>query len=475
MYKKFLKNILIGLGAVLFFLGLSYGFVPQVLSNKVVNQTDISGYYGMSNEMSEWNKAHPDDPTYWTDAMFGGMPTAAISTKNGGDATAAIYDLLMKGKRPATYLFIALLGSFLLMLSLGVSWPLAIGGAVAIAFCSYNFQIIQVGHNTKMQAIAFFPWVMAALVYTYRSTESKRRWLAKVIIGAVLFGLALSMQVKANHQQITYYLAILVMLYALVFFIDILVRKEKDSLTTKTARKTRISRFFIASALLLVVGLVGIATNVNKLLPVAKYTPNTMRGGSELTQDAAVKGKSESKSTGKSRRGLDLEYATAWSYGWNELPNLLIPNFNGGASSQPMDPQRRRVVAADGPGQVRDRQAPQASRPDGDARNREGPAPVLGAAALYGRTDVHGRHHRVPVRSGPVPVQGEGQVVDHRSHGARHPDGGGQPFYGFYEALLQDFAAVQQVPNSVDGARHPAGDAARAGLPHPGPDRQGRL
>ena len=42
-------------------------------------------------------------------------------------------------------------------------------------------------------------------------------------------------------------------------------------------------------------GLVGIATNVNKLLPVAKYTPNTMRGGSELTQDAAVKGKSETE------------------------------------------------------------------------------------------------------------------------------------------------------------------------------------
>ena len=143
MDKKLLKNICIAFGAVLFFLGLSYGFVPQVLNDKVVDQTDISGYYGMSNEMSEWNKAHPDDPTYWTDAMFGGMPTAAISTKNGGDATQAIYDLLMTGKRPATYLFIALLGSFLLMLSLGVSWPLAIGGAVAIAFCSYNFQIIQ--------------------------------------------------------------------------------------------------------------------------------------------------------------------------------------------------------------------------------------------------------------------------------------------------------------------------------------------
>ncbi|MBR3096979.1 MAG: hypothetical protein IKH17_03755, partial [Bacteroidales bacterium] len=200
--------------------------------------------------------------------------------------------------------------------------PLALGGAVAIAFCSYNFQIIQVGHNTKMQAIAFFPWVLAALVYTYRSIESRSRWLAKVLLGAVLFSLALSMQIKANHQQITYYLAILVLLYALVEFIDIL-RKRKD----------RIGRFFIASALLLVVGGVGIATNVNKLLPLAKYTPNTMRGGSELTQDGAVKGD-----------GLDLDYATAWSYGWEELPNLMIPNFNGGSSAQAVDPAKSETI-----------------------------------------------------------------------------------------------------------------------------------
>ena len=107
--KKLLKNIGIALGAVVFFLVLSYGFVPQVLDGKIVNQSDISGYIGMSHEMSEWNAAHPDDPTYWTDSMFGGMPTTAISTQNGGDATQGIYNLLLTGKRPATYLFIALL------------------------------------------------------------------------------------------------------------------------------------------------------------------------------------------------------------------------------------------------------------------------------------------------------------------------------------------------------------------------------
>ena len=311
MNKELLKKIGIALGIVALFLALSYGFVPQVLEGKIVNQSDISGYVGMSHEMNEWNKEHPDNPTYWTDSMFGGMPTTAISTQNGGDYTQWIYDLLLTGKRPATYLFIALLGAFLLFLAMGVSVPLAVAGAIAVAFCSYNFQIIQVGHNTKMQAIAFMPWVLAALVFTYRS---KRK-----LLGAVLFGLVLSLQIKANHQQITYYLAIMVLAYGVMELVQAIRSKEWKP-------------FLVASALLLVLGGAGIVTNVNKLLPLAKYTPNTMRGGSELTKDGA------------NAKGLDLDYATSWSYGWEELPNMMIPDFNGGSSSGAVNPDKSETI-----------------------------------------------------------------------------------------------------------------------------------
>ena len=311
MNNPFVKKIAAAVGVVVLFLALSYGFVPKVLEGKIVNQSDISGYIGMSHEMTEWNKAHPDDPAFWSDSMFGGMPTTAIAAPTKGDCTQWIYKVLMLGKRPATYLFVTLLGAFLLFLALGVSWPVAIGGAIAVAFCSYNFQIIQVGHNTKMQAIAFMPWVLASLVYTYKNKRP--------LLGATLFGLALSMQIKANHQQITYYLAIMVMLYAVAEFIHTIKSKEWK-------------RFFVASALLLVLGGAGIATNVNKLLPLAKYTPNTMRGGSELSKEGA------------NSKGLDLDYATAWSYGWEELPNMLIPNFNGGSSSGAVNPEKSETI-----------------------------------------------------------------------------------------------------------------------------------
>ena len=339
MNKELLKKIGIYAGILVLFIGLAYSYTPQVLEGKIVNQSDIASWKGMANEAMTHNEAHPEDPTAWTNSMFGGMPTTATIDSFEGDWTDAIYDFLLTGRRPASYLLIALIGGFLLMLSLGTSKLIAVAGAIAIAFCSYNMQIIQVGHNTKMQAIAYFPWVLAGVIFTYKAAmrsfadaQDDRKgaqddipvissiveksgwkgWLPKTIFGATLFAFALSMQIKANHLQITYYLAIVIFSYAIGLLIYLCIK-----------RKDLIKRFFAASFLLLFIGIVGIATNANKLIPTYEYTPYTMRGGSELSSD----------SDSHNSKGLDLDYATAWSYGISEMPNLLIPNFNGGASS----------------------------------------------------------------------------------------------------------------------------------------------
>lgn len=362
MDKTLMKKIGIYAGIVLLFLVLAYGFVPEVLTGKVVNQSDITGYRSMSQEAVAWNKAHPDDPTHWTDSMFGGMPTTSFMPSSDGDWTQSLYNLLLKGKRPANWLFISLLGAFLLMLSLGVDKVLAIGGAVAVTYCSYNFQIIQVGHNTKMQAIAFLPWVLAAVIFTYRSAlrpwlgsalrqaqgpdkqvaepveatvaDGWKSWLPKTLLGAVLFGFALSFQIKANHQQITYYLAIMIVIYALYVFLRICLEKN-GHFGKLSDRRGAFGRFFAASALLLVVGLVGIGTNTIKLAPLYEYTQHTMRGGSELSHPEGGE---------INNSGLQLDYATAWSYGWEELPNMMIPNFNGGSSAGSVNPDKSEVV-----------------------------------------------------------------------------------------------------------------------------------
>ena len=317
--RKALPYVIIVAG----FAVIAYAYAPQVLQGKVVDQSDISSWKGMSHEILEWNEGHPDDPALWTGSMFGGMPATQISVPYKGDATTPLYDLLFWGERPPSYLIISLLGGFLLFLAIGVNPWLSAVGAIAVTFCSYNMQIIQVGHNTKMVAIAFMPWVLAALVYAYRR---------KALLGAVFFALALSFQIKANHPQITYYLAFIVFGYAIAELCGAVVAQRKMKAASENGsgttvvpsfRETPVGRWLMTSVLVLVGGLLGIATNANKLLPTYEYAEYTMRGGSELTHD-------EHKQTGD---GLKLDYATAWSYGIEEMPNLLIPNFNGGSSS----------------------------------------------------------------------------------------------------------------------------------------------
>jgi hypothetical protein len=354
------KNILICLGIVLGFLVVSYGFVPEVLTGKIVDQSDISGHLGMVNEKATWDKAHPGQPAAWTGSMFSGMPTTTIEAPTKGDWTRVIYKALLVGRRPASYYFISMLGAFLLLLAFGVHPLIAAGGAIAVTFCSYNVQIIQVGHNTKMQAIAFAPWVLAAIVYTYRkairiyttiplhpqgtggvppetpgvgSPSLRNSGWPGMFLGAALFGLAVSLQVKANHPQISYYLAMVILIYVVVLFVSLLIHKES------------LKGFWISSALLLVMGFAGLGTNAIKMLPTLEYTPYSMRGGTS------------SSDGGGARKGLDIDYATAWSYGWEELPNLVIPNYNGGASASPLGLKSETVQLLKKAGQGNLRQA----------------------------------------------------------------------------------------------------------------------
>ena len=328
--KNILKKAAVYLGIVLFFLILAYSTVPQVLSGKIVNQGDIVGYNSMAKETISFKGANPEDVPRWTGSMFGGMPNTSFNASSNGDLTSNIYWKLFAGKRPANWLFVSLLGAFLLMLALGVDKFLAIGGAIAITYCSYNFQIIKVGHNTKMEALSLVPWVLAALIFTYKTAVKKdgpwKKWLPLTILGAALFGLAVSMQIKSSHQQITYYLALMIVVYVVALFIWMLASKQF---------RLKAGRFFAASFALLVLGLAGVGTNANKLAPLYEYTKYTMRGGTELSHPTGGNVNSE---------GLQIDYATSWSYGWEELPNLMIPNFNGGSSAGAVNPDKSEVV-----------------------------------------------------------------------------------------------------------------------------------
>ena len=190
--------------AIILLILIGFIYFYPTLQGKVVNQSDVSSFVGAAKETIDYRAANEGEEPLWTNSMFSGMPTTMISTYYKGNYLENIYEFLFVGPRPAADLILGFISFYFLMLAFGVNPWLSIVGALVFGLCSYNFQIIQVGHNAKMTAIAFMPAVLAALVYAFR----KNRWL-----GAVLFGIMLSFEIMANHPQITFYLAFITIFY----------------------------------------------------------------------------------------------------------------------------------------------------------------------------------------------------------------------------------------------------------------------
>ena len=299
MKKIDIKNMYSYLIAIGIFIVLAYAYFPQVFEGKVLNQHDITSWKAAAQEIFEFRKVHGEEPL-WTGSMFCGMPSNMISIHYPGNYTGYINRIFNIFTAPATSYIISMLGFFLLLLCFRINKWLAIVGAIAFAFCAYNFIIIQAGHVTKMVAISYVPWVMAGVVYAYR---------CKATLGAVFLGIAMALEIQARHPQITYYLGFVVLFYVI-------------SEAVIAFREKMLPRFIKTSLIVLIGFTLGFLCNVNSLLPTMEYAEYTMRGGSELT--TANKNISAS--------GLSKDYALSWSYGIEETPNLLIPNFNGGAS-----------------------------------------------------------------------------------------------------------------------------------------------
>lgn len=303
MKKINFKSIYPYLIAIGIFIVLGYAYFPQMFEGKELNQHDIVSWKGAAQEIIKFRETTGEEPL-WTGSMFSGMPSNMIDIRYPGNYTGEIHHLLYMFKNPAAWYIISMIGFYLLLLCFKVDKWVSIVGAIAFTFCAYNFIIIQAGHNFKMFAIAYMPWVMASVVYAYRY---------KAIPGAVFLGITIALEVLARHPQITFYLGFLVLFY--VISEAVMAFKEKA-----------LPRFIKTSIIVLIGAGLGFACNINNLWPNIEYSKYTMRGGSELSS----KGKDVSSS------GLSKDYALSWSYGIEETPNLLIPNFNGGSSGGPL-------------------------------------------------------------------------------------------------------------------------------------------
>lgn len=289
---------------VLFFLIAALYFAPQ-FSGQTLMQHDVQQYEGMSKDILD-NRAATGEDAQWTGRMFGGMPAFLINVKYPAQAVKGTIGKIVKVvDTPASFLFFSMTAMWIAMLLFGLSPWVGLVAALAYGFSTYFMLIIGAGHITKMWALVYAPLMMAGVYCTLR----RNAWA-----GAALTALFTSLEIGANHPQITYYFVIA--MAALWISEGIIAMRSKRG--RDFARRT---------ALLVAAGIAAVGSNFAPLWYTWQHTKETTRGGSELVAEGA-----------HGDEGLDLQYATAWSYGKTETLNTLVPDFMGGASSDTFAP-----------------------------------------------------------------------------------------------------------------------------------------
>ena len=298
------KNIFYIAGSLILFIAIALIYTNPVFQGKEIIQHDIVQYKGGAKELLDYRAKHGEE-TYWSDAMFGGMPTYQTGAQFRGDIIKHVDNALNFLPKPANYLFLLFAGFFLLGLTAVRNWKYALLGATFFGLSTYFYIIISAGHNGKVHTIAYFAPLLAGILLVYIRE--------KYLLGFAVTALFMGLQIAANHFQMTYYLFIGIGFLFLSELIRVLLKKSDWK------------HFGISSGVLALAFLLGIGMNSQRLLANREYAEETVRGKQILEDE---------KQNHASKDGVNRDAMLMWSYGKLETLNLFIPRIYGGSSQE---------------------------------------------------------------------------------------------------------------------------------------------
>ncbi len=315
-FNKLLEKAWPDVLVVLIFLLVStFYFLTPMSEGLVLGGHDSVASVGLGQEQKAYRATHDGETTRWSNAIFSGMPTYQIAPSYSATQTvsdvANVYGLGTIYWFPAiSFLFLYLLGFYILLRAFNFKPYLAALGSVIWAFSSYFLIIIAAGHIWKVMTLAFIPPTIGGLVLCYRG---------KYLWGGAVTAIFTAFQVVSNHLQMTYYFLFVMGLMVACYGIDALRRRQ-------------LLHWLKATLMVVVAGLLGVAANLPNIYHTYSYAKESMRGPAELT---AVGNKAQKAQ--KATDGLERDYITAWSYGVDETLTLLVPDYKGGGSTSIID------------------------------------------------------------------------------------------------------------------------------------------
>jgi hypothetical protein len=299
LLKKCLPDVL----AVLLFAVLAFAyFFPADIEGRILYRHDASAGRGAGQEGIEYLQK-TGERSRWTNALFGGMPTyqMAPSYHSTDNLTQAINAYHLWLPENVWYVFAYLLGFYILLRAFDFRQHLAALGSIIWAFSTYFLIIIAAGHIWKVWALAYLPPLIAGIVLAYRG---------KYLWGFVVTAIFTAFEINANHVQMTYYYAFIILFLIIAWLVEAI-------------REKQLVRFAKATGVALAAGILGLCMNLSNLYHTWQYSQESMRGKSELVKQNAAN---------QTNSGLERDYITQWSYGIGETWTLLVPNTKGGAS-----------------------------------------------------------------------------------------------------------------------------------------------
>ena len=297
------KRLIPDMVAVLVFAVISFVyFFPAVNEGRILSQHDSVAGIGAGQESKEYME-QTGERTRWTNSIFGGMPTYQMSPSyDSTDLLKGVENLYhLYLPTYVWYVFVMLLGFYILLRAFDFKVWMAGLGAIIWAFSSYFFIIIAAGHIWKFITLAYIPPTIAGMVLCYRG---------KCLAGGLVTAFFVALQIMSNHVQMSYYFLFVMLFMAIAYGV-------------KAFQENALANYFKRTGVLVVAGLLGVCINLSNLYHTYEYSKESMRGKSELVKE---------NSANQTDSGLERDYITQWSYGIGETFSLLVPNVKGGAS-----------------------------------------------------------------------------------------------------------------------------------------------
>ena len=277
----------------------TYLFSPVFFENKEIKQHDIEQWKYSANETIEFRKNNKEE-ALWSNSMFSGMPAYLIDIKWSNYIISNIQKIYgVFFPHPVSNILISFISFYIMLLCFRVKPEIALFGSIAFTLSSYLIVGIAAGHNARIGTVALLPLIIGGIHLCITRNRN---------LGFIITAVALALQLRLNHLQITYYTLFILIFYGtnqLIYYYY----------------KNQIKFYFKRILVLTIAAMLAIGTFFGEIWAVLEYSSESIRGNSEITNTS----------------GLDKDYAFQYSNGIFEPLTLFIPNILGGSSRQTLE------------------------------------------------------------------------------------------------------------------------------------------